>query len=54
VSTVDSVLVKIGGLQENGRAKLLIPFNLRDYRTAPARFGIEVMTPREAVERIRK
>jgi putative PIN family toxin of toxin-antitoxin system len=38
----------------NGRAKLLIAFNVRDYGTAPARFGIEVMTPREAVERISK
>jgi len=38
----------------NGRANLLITFNVRDYGTAPARFGIEVMTPREAVERINK
>ena len=38
----------------NGRANLLITFNLRDYGTAPARFGIEVMTPRDAVERINK
>jgi putative PIN family toxin of toxin-antitoxin system len=38
----------------NGQANLLITFNVRDYGTAPARFGIEVMTPREAVERISK
>ena len=38
----------------NGRANLLITFNVRDYGTAPARFGIAVMTPREAVERISK
>ena len=38
----------------NGRANLLTTFNVRDYGTAPARFGIEVMTPREAVERISK
>ncbi|HEX2666735.1 MAG TPA: putative toxin-antitoxin system toxin component, PIN family [Candidatus Acidoferrum sp.] len=38
----------------NGRANLLITFNVRDYGTAPARFGIEVVTPREAVERISK
>ncbi len=38
----------------NGRANLLITFNVRDYGTAPVRFGIEVMTPREAVERISK
>ena len=38
----------------NGRANLLITFNVRDYGMAPARFGIEVMTPRDAVERINK
>jgi putative PIN family toxin of toxin-antitoxin system len=38
----------------NGRANLLITFNVRDFGTAPARFGIEVTTPREAVERIIK
>ena len=38
----------------NGRANLLITFNVRDYGTAPARFGIEVMSPRGAVERISK
>jgi len=38
----------------NGRANLLVTFNVRDYGTAPARFWIEVMTPREAVERISK
>jgi putative PIN family toxin of toxin-antitoxin system len=38
----------------NGRANLLITFNVRDYGTAPARFGIEVRTPREAIERISK
>jgi predicted nucleic acid-binding protein len=38
----------------NGRANLLITFNVRDYGTGPARFLIEVMTPREAVERISK
>ena len=38
----------------NGRSNLLITFNVRDYGTAPARFGIEIMTPREAVERISK
>ena len=38
----------------NGRANLLITFNVRDYGTAPTRFGIEVVTPREAVKRISK
>ena len=38
----------------NGRADLLVTFNERDYGMAPRRFGIEVMTPRLAVERIGK
>ena len=38
----------------NGGANLLITFNVRDYGSAPARFGIDVTTPREAVERISK
>src|SRR5437763_14640230 len=38
----------------NGRANLLITFNVRDYGTAPGRCGIEVMTRRKAGERIRK
>ena len=38
----------------NGRADLLITFNERDYGTVPERFGIQVMTPRRAMERIGK
>jgi putative PIN family toxin of toxin-antitoxin system len=38
----------------NGRADLLVTFNERDYGTVPERFGIEVMTPRRALERIGK
>ena len=38
----------------NGRANLLITFNERDYGTVPERFGIQVMTPRRAMERIGK
>jgi predicted nucleic acid-binding protein len=38
----------------NGRANLLMTVNVRDYGTAPTRFGIEVTTPREAVGRISK
>jgi putative PIN family toxin of toxin-antitoxin system len=38
----------------NGRADLLVTFNGRDYGNVPARFGIEVTMPREAVGRIRK
>jgi putative PIN family toxin of toxin-antitoxin system len=38
----------------NGRADLLVTFNIRDYGTVPAQFGIEVVTPREAIERIRR
>lgn len=38
----------------NGRADALVTFNMRDFGTAPARFGIEVMIPRELIERMRK
>ena len=38
----------------NGRAEALVTFNVRDFGNAPARFGIEVMTPREAIGRMRK
>jgi putative PIN family toxin of toxin-antitoxin system len=38
----------------NGRADLLVTFNERDYGTVPERFGIQVATPRGAMERIGK
>ena len=38
----------------NGRADLLVTFNARDYGTVPRQFGIEIMTPRLALERIGK
>ena len=38
----------------NGRADVLITFNLRDFGTVPARFGVDVITPREAIERIKR
>jgi len=31
----------------------LVTFNVRDFGTVPARFGIEVMIPREAIGRMR-
>lgn len=37
----------------NGRADLLVTFNLGDYGTVPTQFGIEVLPPREAIKRIR-
>ena len=37
----------------NGRADLIVTFNLRDYGDAPHRFGIEVLRPAEAIWRIR-
>ncbi len=37
----------------NGGADALVMFNLRDYGQTPARFGIEVLLPREALRRIR-
>ena len=38
----------------NGQAGLLVTFNVRDFGTVPSRFGIEVMIPRDALERIRQ
>jgi putative PIN family toxin of toxin-antitoxin system len=38
----------------NGRADLLVTFNERDFGTVPSRFGVELMIPREALERIRR
>jgi putative PIN family toxin of toxin-antitoxin system len=38
----------------NGQAQWLITFNVKDYGTAPSRFGIQVMTPRQAMERIKE
>lgn len=37
----------------NGGADVLTTFNLRDFGTVPARFGIEVMLPRDLVQRIK-
>ena len=37
----------------NGRADALVTFNVRDYGTAPAQFGVEVLLPREAIARIK-
>lgn len=36
----------------NGGAVALVTFNVRDYGSAPAQFGIEVLLPREAITRI--
>lgn len=38
----------------NGRADLLVTFNVRDFGTAPSHFGIALMIPRDALERIRR
>jgi predicted nucleic acid-binding protein len=37
----------------NGRAVALVTFNRRDFGAVPARFGIDVLTPAEAIRRIR-
>jgi len=37
----------------NGRAEALVTFNRRDYREAPAAFGIEVLLPSEILKRIK-
>jgi putative PIN family toxin of toxin-antitoxin system len=38
----------------NGRADVLVTFNRRDYGSAPERFGVEVLLPREALARIKR
>ena len=37
----------------NGRADILVTFNLRDFGLAPGRFGIEALLPRDVIGRIR-
>ena len=37
----------------NGGATMLVTFNRRDFGTAPLAFGIDVLLPSEALERIR-
>lgn len=37
----------------NGGAHALVTFNRRDYGQAPARFGIEILSPGEALRRVR-
>lgn len=38
----------------NGRADALVTFNRRDYGEAPIRFGIELVSPKDALRRVRK
>jgi len=38
----------------NGRADAVVTFNVRDYGTAPSRFGVNVLLPREAMARIKR
>ena len=37
----------------NGQAAAIVTFNRRDFGVAPARFGIDVLSPAEAIRRIR-
>jgi predicted nucleic acid-binding protein len=38
----------------NGRANALVTFNLRDFGSAPAKFGIDLILPSEAISRIKR
>jgi putative PIN family toxin of toxin-antitoxin system len=38
----------------NGRADALVTFNVRDYGTAAAQFGVEVLLPRDTIARIKR
>jgi predicted nucleic acid-binding protein len=37
----------------NGRAEAIVTFNRRDFGAAPTRFGIEILSPAEALRRVR-
>ncbi len=37
----------------NGGADALVTFNVRDFGTVPAQFGVEILLPREAIRRIK-
>ncbi|MFZ3238161.1 MAG: putative toxin-antitoxin system toxin component, PIN family [Stellaceae bacterium] len=37
----------------NGRAAAIVTFNRRDFAIVPGRFGIDVLTPAEAIRRIK-
>ena len=37
----------------NGRAEAIVTFNRRDFGMAPRRFGVDLLTPAEALGRIR-
>jgi putative PIN family toxin of toxin-antitoxin system len=38
----------------NGQAEAIVTFNKRDFGAAPARFGVALLTPAEAIRRIRR
>lgn len=37
----------------NGAVDAIVSFNLRDFGLAPARFGIDVMLPKDAIRRVK-
>jgi predicted nucleic acid-binding protein len=37
----------------NGRAAALVTFNRRDFGTVPSEFGVDILTPVEAIRRIK-
>jgi predicted nucleic acid-binding protein len=37
----------------NGRANAIVTFNARDYGNVPQTFGIDVLTPAQALRRLR-
>lgn len=38
----------------NGKADAIISFNLRDYGSAPERFGIQLLQPSQAIRKLRQ
>ena len=38
----------------NGQAQAIVTFNTKDFGAAPAKFGVKILLPREALQRLRK
>jgi putative PIN family toxin of toxin-antitoxin system len=38
----------------NGGAQAIITFNQRDFGLAPARFGVDIMLPRDALQKVKR
>lgn len=46
----DEMVLEAAG---NGRADAIVTFNIRDFGTAPSRFAVELLLPRQVITRIK-